>query len=100
MPLWLLQVKDWPCRVRPQPFSSFFVSVSLWRSQFIKAYDIQRADDLVRAIVDEISDEMAVNAGRKRLTKRDFPELKQYISGYMTQLPEYIGCLPMELRAV
>ena len=61
---------------------------------------IHRADDLVRAIVDEISDEIAVNAGRKRLTKRDFPELKQYISGYMVQLPEYIDCLPMALRAV
>ena len=54
----------------------------------------------MQAIVDEISDEMAVNARRRKLTKRDFPELKQYISGYMTQLPEYIGCLPMELRAV
>ena len=61
---------------------------------------IHRADDLVRAIVEEISDEMAVNAGRRWLTKRDFPELKQYISGYMVQLPEYIGCLPAALQAV
>lgn len=61
---------------------------------------IHRADDLVRAIVDEISDEMAINAGRRRLTKKGYPELAQYISGYMAQLPEYVDCLPMALRAV
>ena len=31
---------------------------------------IHRADDLVRAIVDEISDEMAVNARRRKLIKK------------------------------
>ena len=61
---------------------------------------IHRADDLVRAIVDEISDEMAVNARRRKLTKREYPELARYIRDYMVQLPEYIDCLPMEFQAV
>lgn len=61
---------------------------------------IQRADDLVRAIVDEISDEIAVNARKRKLTKREYPELARYISVYMVQLPEYVDCLPAGLRAV
>ena len=61
---------------------------------------IRSADDLVRAIISEISGELAVNSGKKRLTKKEYPELMRYVNDYMIQLPEYYDCLPATLQAV
>ena len=60
---------------------------------------IRDAGDLAHAILEEISEEIAADAGKRRLTKKEYPEFERRIREYMIQLPEYQDCIPFRLRA-
>lgn len=60
---------------------------------------IRNAGDLVCAILEEMSGEIAADAGKRRFTRKDYPEFERRIREYMIQIPEYENCIPHALRA-
>lgn len=60
---------------------------------------IRDAEDLVNAIVEELSGEIAAEAGKRRLTRKELPEFHRRVREYLVQLPEYQDCIPLSLRA-
>ena len=60
---------------------------------------IRDAGDLVYAILEEISGEIVSESGRRRFTRKEYPEFERRIREYMIQLPEYQDCIPYALRA-
>ena len=59
---------------------------------------IRDAGDLVSAILEELSSEIASDAGKRRFTRKDYPEFERRIREYMIQLPEYQNCIPYVLQ--
>ena len=55
---------------------------------------IRTASELVEALLSEIALELAARTGKRRLSRKDYPEYQRCIGEYMSQLPEYRLCVP------
>ena len=59
---------------------------------------IRNAGELVSSILEEISNEVAYEAGKKRLTRKEYPEFRRRTQDYIVQLSEYAEHVPYALR--
>ena len=55
---------------------------------------IRTALELVEALLGEVALELAARSGKRRLSRKDYPEYQRRIEEYMAQLPEYRLCVP------
>ena len=55
---------------------------------------IRTALELVEALLGEVALELATCSGKRRLSRKDYPEYQRRIEEYMAQLPEYRLCVP------
>lgn len=57
------------------------------------------AGSLVASLLKEIEKDVAADAGRHRLSRKDYPELLRRTQDYLDQLPEYVVFAPAWARA-
>ena len=60
---------------------------------------ILNAGALVAALLQEIEKDVAADAGKRRMTRKEYPEYQRRVRDYLAQLPEYSCTAPAWARA-
>ena len=56
---------------------------------------IRDSGELVDALLEEISRDVAAEAGKRRLSRKEYPEYRRRVENYLAQLPEGCGQTPL-----